>query len=170
MWANLLISLVLQGFGISIFFILNLNPLGLSVIISFWFWFLGRLEITLTRLAECWVHIIPAWQQSFLSIFMVAWLWQKTEVAPIEYQWCNILRSEKNRSRLKPLLGSRGHGDCQIRWDNRWLKRFRMALNGSIGFGQHGTELLVWFGRIRSRNSYDQKWFWAVNAIPAINH
>ena len=68
---------------------------------------------------------------------------KKTEEAPIEYQWCNILRWEKIRSRMNPLLGSRGHGDCQIRRDNRWLQRFRMALTAL--YASDGKERNCWF-------------------------
>jgi len=104
-WANLLISYVLQDFGISFILILNVNPFILSVIISFWFWFLGRLEITLIRLAECWVQIIPTWLQSFsmshtywILIFFGGMIMKKTEVVPIEHQRCTILRLEPYKS------------------------------------------------------------------------
>ena len=59
---------------------------------------------------------------------------------------------------MNPLLGSR-HRDCQIRWNRpdpfltADFQRFRMVLNGPIGFERHRMQLLVWFGRIRSQNS-----------------
>ena len=55
-WANLLISYVLQDFGISYILILNVNLFIISIIISFWFWFSRRLQCTI-RLVECEMQI-----------------------------------------------------------------------------------------------------------------
>ena len=103
-WANLLISYVLQYFGISFILILNVNLFILSIIISFWFWLSRRLQSTI-RLVECEMQINSTWLQT-LSISRTYWIltdFYGGMIRKKKQKWLqpnikDVLRSEPYRS------------------------------------------------------------------------